>query len=52
MEYPDDMTAAILCREMGWTWQELQDQPIWFVKNLLSFMSAEAEHNRKQHASK
>jgi len=52
MEFPDDMAAAILCREMGWTWQELQDQPIWFVKNILSFMSAESEHHQKHQTGK
>lgn len=42
------MASAILCREMGWTWQELQEQPIWFVKNLLAYLTAEANHANKQ----
>lgn len=42
------MMTAILCREMSWTWTELQDQPIWFVKNLIAYMAAESDHIRKQ----
>jgi len=42
------MATAILCREMGWTWNELQAQPIWFVKNLMAYLSAESDHIKKQ----
>ena len=33
---------------MGWTWQQLQEQPVWFVKNIVAYLAAEAEHIRKQ----
>ena len=46
------MASAMICREMGWTWHELQEQPVWFVKNLLSYLGAESEHIRKQQKSK
>jgi hypothetical protein len=42
------MTAAILCREMGWTWNELQEQPLWFVRNLIGYLAAESDSLRKQ----
>ena len=42
------MTAAILCREMHWTWHELQEQPLWFVKQLVAYVNAEANHRQNQ----
>lgn len=48
LEFPDDMAMAMVAREMGWTWRELNEQPVWFVRNLLAYMAAESEHIRKQ----
>ena len=48
LEFPEEMTAVILCREMGWTWQELESQPLWLVKNLVNYLTAESEHVKKQ----
>jgi hypothetical protein len=43
------MRAAMLCREMGWSWQEYCSQPQWLVFSLLSMMQNEAEQaNNKQ----
>jgi hypothetical protein len=42
------MKAAILCREMKWTWEEYRAQPQWFIVMLLSMLQNEAEEmNRK-----
>jgi hypothetical protein len=37
------MKAAVLCREMKWTWQEYREQPQWFVTMILSMLQNEAE---------
>jgi hypothetical protein len=44
-------SAALVCREYGWTWQEYQSQPTWFVKTILSMLREEAEEaNRRANA--
>ena len=41
------MLAALICREMGWTWQEYQEQPGHFVDIVLAMLQAESEEIRK-----
>lgn len=42
------MVAAILCREMHWTWDDYMSQPVWFVTILLTMLQAESqEHERR-----
>jgi hypothetical protein len=42
------MKAALICKEMGWTYQEYCDSPQWFVTIVLSMFQNEAEEvNRK-----
>jgi len=33
---------------MGWTWEEFQDQPSWFIDVLTEMLQAEGEQARKQ----
>jgi len=42
------MVQAIICREMGWTWEEYQKQPAWFIDNLLLMFNAEAVAQNKK----
>jgi hypothetical protein len=42
------MIVAILCREMGWTWQEYQNQPAWFIDILLEMLKAEGEEIKRR----
>jgi hypothetical protein len=42
------MVAALICREMGWTWQEYQNQPAWFIDIVLEMLKAEAEELKKK----
>lgn len=42
------MLAAVICREMKWTWQEYQDQPAFFVDALLSMLQAESKQLDKE----
>lgn len=42
------MLQAILIREMGWTWQEYEQQPTWLIHELVAYLSAEAQHSRRQ----
>ena len=45
---PDEMAAAIICREYGWTWQEYESQPSWFLLVVKSFLRYEAEEARRK----
>ena len=40
------MKAALICREMGWTYQDYRDAPQWFVVMILSMLQNEAEEMR------
>jgi hypothetical protein len=35
---------AILCKEMGWTYEEYLSQPEWFILMLMELFRAEAAH--------
>lgn len=44
------MAAAILCREMHWTWDEYLDQPmpfLWALTELLKAEGREAERKNR-----
>jgi len=45
----DDVTMAIVCDKMGWTFQEYREQPIYFIKTLLLKWSVENEVSNKKH---
>ena len=45
---PDEMVAAIVCREFGWTWQEYESQPNWFIIVIKSYLRHEAEDIRRK----
>jgi cytochrome bd-type quinol oxidase subunit 1 len=42
------MLAAIICREFGWTWQEYEKQPSWFIDIILKMMQAENEAMKRK----
>lgn len=42
------MIAAIICREMKWTWQEYQEQPAFFVDTLITMLQAESRQVNKE----
>ena len=43
------MIQVILCHEMRWTWDQLLDQPQWFINDLLAFLTVKREvENRKK----
>jgi len=41
------MIAALVCREMHWTWKEYQDTPAHFIEIVKEMLSAEAEQTKK-----
>jgi hypothetical protein len=42
------MSAALICREFGWSWETYQEQPSWFIDIIVSMLREEAdESNRK-----
>ncbi len=47
-ELNPEMIAALICREMGWTWQEYQNQPAWFVDIIVEMLKAEGEEVGKR----
>jgi len=48
-EIKPEMLAAIICREMKWTFEEYQNQPSWFIDIILEMLQAEsAEAKKKQ----
>ncbi|MBI4119239.1 MAG: hypothetical protein HY456_00140 [Parcubacteria group bacterium] len=42
------MLAAILCREMGWTWEEYENQPSWFIDTIATMLKAEGEEIKRR----
>jgi hypothetical protein len=44
------MTAAAMCREMGWTYNEYLEQPMPFLWALGSMLKAEAEDRKRRNA--
>jgi hypothetical protein len=42
------MGRAIICREMGWTWQEYDEQPTSMIAHLIAMMRAENQAARKK----
>jgi len=45
------MVAAILCREMHWTYQEYSEQPTFFIAILLTMMQSESEERERRSKS-
>lgn len=39
----DEMIAAIVCREMGWTKSEFDEQPATFVDTIVEMLRAEGK---------
>jgi len=42
------MVAALLCREMKWTYQEYQAQPAPFIDTILDMLQAESAAQKKK----
>lgn len=40
--------AAIICREFGWTYQEYQNQPSWFIDIIVEMLKIEVEQMEKK----
>ncbi len=42
------MLLVLLCRDMHWSWQTLQEQPQFFIHDLLALRKAEAEMSERK----
>jgi len=42
------MQTAILCREMGWTWEEYMDQPQMFIEIMWDMLQEESKAEIKR----
>jgi hypothetical protein len=40
--------AALICREYGWTWEQYQKQPSWFLDVILELLKAESAAKQKE----
>lgn len=36
IELEHEMSALIVCDRMGWTYEEYQSQPLWFIHGLIA----------------
>ena len=45
------MLGAILCREFGWTWQEYENQPVWFLDTVVIMLQEESQKQKKEKQS-
>lgn len=43
------MTKAVVCREMGWTYAEFDDQPYPFIVTILTMLRSESKAASKRH---
>jgi len=41
------MQVVAICQELGWTYEEYQNQPEWFVDLLKDKLDIDAEESRK-----
>ena len=39
---------VVLCAQMGWTWQQLQEQPAKFVEKLQIYLGVLADERRRE----
>lgn len=42
------MTDTIICEKTGWTYDQLNDTPKWFVDTMLIRWRAEAEYRKRE----
>lgn len=42
------MVRAIVCRAMGWTWQEYEEQPNHFIDVIIAMLKAQNEKNKQE----
>ena len=45
---PAGLNIILLCKELGWTYDEYMNQPYWFVEGMEEVMRLEAKHEEKQ----
>jgi len=44
----EEMSVAMLCEHMKWTWQEYLAQPLWLIQALRVKLKEEAEHQARE----
>jgi hypothetical protein len=45
---PEEAVMVQICREMGWTYQEFQNQPSWFIDLLIELRNLEEKEHEKR----
>lgn len=44
---PLEYLEFLLCKEFGWTWQDLRSQPRQFISDMLEVMAIKSKLDRK-----
>jgi len=47
-ELNEIMITVIICKEMGWTWEEYQNQPAHFIDTIIKMLKARAEAEKNK----
>jgi hypothetical protein len=47
-EAPLEYNEFLLCKEMGWTFTELEAQPSWRIEQAFLFLSRQAHYEKTQ----
>jgi len=42
----------VLCREMGWTFEDLENTPVYRVEQAFAFLSEESKENERKKSKK
>jgi len=42
------MADTIICEKTGWTYEQLNDTPQWFIDTMMMRWRAESEHNKRE----
>jgi hypothetical protein len=45
---PPEYSEFQLCREMGWTFTELEEQPAWRIEQAFLFLNRESVYQKSQ----
>lgn len=48
----DEMRAAVICREFGWTWNEYWEQPQVFIDVIIDMLNEEAKAQERRNSKK
>lgn len=45
----EELNILLLCKKMGWTYTEYEEQPYWFVASLENILNEEIKMKNKEY---